>query len=292
VILLKDQQYTPFVSNALQKKLNERENSADFSANIQDSFGQEWKDYGKILAEHEKEFYQYFDIIDLNRLKELRVCDLGCGNGRWSYFLKDLCKEIILVDFSDAIFTTRKNLRDADNCLFFMGDLKALPFKNDFVDFLFCLGVLHHLPTSCLNEVRNLKNFASELLVFLYYAFDNRPVYFRGILKVVTVLRLQLSKIQSPILRRVFTTVGTYSLYLPMIYLGHILKPLHLSSYIPLYDFYHDKSVQRIQQDVYDRFFMSIEQRVSRTEILKLRDTFSEVIIADKLPYWHFLCIR
>ena len=39
--------------------------------------------------------------VDIEKLQEKRVSDLGCGNGRWSYFLKDKCREIILVDFSD-----------------------------------------------------------------------------------------------------------------------------------------------------------------------------------------------
>jgi hypothetical protein len=49
-------------------------------------------------------------------------------------------------------------------------------------------------------------------------------------------------------------------------------------------------SLTRIRQDVYDRFFTSIEQRVSKQEILELSDTFSEIVISDEVPYWHFLC--
>jgi SAM-dependent methyltransferase len=292
IILLEERQYTPFIRNTLQTATKRDEVSPEFSTKIQYSFGAEWKSYDQVLPEHAQEFQQYFDLVDVSRLQAKRVCDLGCGNGRWSYFLQDACQAIILVDFSDAIFTARKNLADADNCLFFMGDLKSLPFTPDAFDFLFCLGVLHHLPTSCLDEVRNLKKFAPELLIFLYYAFDNRPFYFRWLLKIITCLRVQLAKTQSLAFRNVFTKLGTYGLYLPLIYVGYLLKPLHLSSHVPLYDFYHNKSVKRIQQDVYDRFFTSIEQRVSRKEILRLRDTFSEVIVADHLPYWHFLCRR
>jgi hypothetical protein len=61
---------------------------------------------------------------------------------------------------------------------------------------------------------------------------------------------------------------------------------------VPLYDFYAGKSRARIEQDVYDRFFTGIEQRVSRAEIQRLRDTFRTVTISSGLPYWHFLCER
>lgn len=294
VILSEPGQYTDFVRTQLQLGTHSIPNhkQGDFAEDVQFTFGEEWQNYDKILVEYEKEFSQYFDIIDLDTLRNCRVCDLGCGIGRWSYFLKDICKELVLVDFSNAIFVARKNLSGADNCLFFMGDLKRLPFKNNFVDFLFCLGVLHHLPTPCLNEVRNLQRFAPRLLVFLYYALDNRPLYFRLILQAITLLRQSICKIRNPIFRKVFAQTGTFLLYLPLILVGHLLKPLKLSSYIPLYDFYYDKSVQRIEQDVYDRFFTPIEQRVSRKEILELQDTFSSVLVSNKIPYWHFLCCR
>ena len=264
--------------------------AGDFARDIQSTFGQEWTKYPAILEEHKKEFGQYFDLVDTGSLKDKRVSDLGCGNGRWSYFLKDKCRELVLIDFSDAVFVARNNLRDANNCIFFMCDIKSLPFKENFCDLIFTLGVLHHLPTDCLNETRALKKYAPQLLVFLYYALDNRPVYFRVMLKAVTVLRLLLSRIQSEILREVVSVAGTLLIYKPMIGLGRILELFGAGKYVPLFEFYRDKSFTRIEQDVYDRFFTRIEQRVTRREISRLTDTFFEVKISENLPYWHFLC--
>ncbi|MCK4533605.1 class I SAM-dependent methyltransferase [bacterium] len=294
IILSEPNEYTCFVKKKLQVKSTDigTIKSTHFAEDIQYTFGAEWETYDKILMEHEKEFTQYFDIVNLTAFRNACVCDLGCGNGRWSYFLKDICKKIILIDFSDAIFIARKNLSGVNNCLFFMCDLKKLPFKNNFVDFLFCLGVLHHLSTPCINEVRNLKKFAPRLLIFLYYSLDNRPKYFRAILGIVTFLRLFICKIRNPIFRRIFSQIGTFFLYVPLIFLGKLMKPLKLSSNIPLYDAYHNKGIERIQQDVYDRFFTRVEQRVSRNDILKLNDTFENVKISNNLPYYHFLCSK
>mgnify|MGYP000347176402 FL=1 len=66
-----------------------QEEISHISQDIQYSFGEEWKQYNKVLPEHESEFKQYFDIVNLDDLKGKRVCDLGCGIGRWSYFLKE-----------------------------------------------------------------------------------------------------------------------------------------------------------------------------------------------------------
>jgi len=259
---------------------------------IRFTFGEEWRSYGTILPEHEEEFERYFDLVDLDALKGSRVCDLGCGMGRWSHFLKDRVRELVLVDFSEAVFVARRNLAGARNALFFKGDLTRLPFREDFADFLFCLGVLHHLPTPCLDEVRKLRRGAPEVLVFLYYALDNRPAYFRWLLAAVTVLRRVLCRVKDPFVRKAFSAAGAWGIYLPLVLLGRALRPLGLASRVPLYDFYHDKSMRRIEADVYDRFFTRIEQRVTRQEVLGLRDAFSEVKVSQSLPYWHFLLRR
>lgn len=263
----------------------------DFAEDIQFTFGEEWQRFPKILPEHEYEFRQYFDLVNISDLKDSRVCDLGCGIGRWSYFLRDKCRELVLVDFSEAIFVARKNLIEADNVIFFMGDLKDLPFRDSFADFLFCLGVLHHLPTNALDEVRGLKRYAPVLLIYLYYALDNRAFYFRILLAFATLLRKMMSKTRNPSLRSLLTLAAT-GLYVPFISLGRILKPLGISKYIPLYEGYGGKSLERIRQDVYDRFFTRIEQRFSRKQILELGDTFRKVVVSDQLPYWHFVCER
>jgi len=261
-----------------------------FAGDIQFTFGKEWQKYPEILPGHEAEFKLYFDLVNTGDLAGARICDLGCGIGRWSYFLKDKARELVLLDFSEAIFVARKNLEGAKNCLFFMGDIKELPFRENFAALVFSLGVLHHLPTDALDEVRALAKYSKKLLIFLYYSLDNRPYLWRAILGIVTLVRGALSGIKSEGARAFLTGTLTWLVYLPLIQAGKLLELAGLGSYVPLYDFYHDKTVQRIKQDVYDRFFTRIEHRYSRKEIAGLKDTFKEVKISDRLPYWHFLC--
>jgi SAM-dependent methyltransferase len=266
--------------------------TADVAEDIQYTFGAEWQEHRAILPEHATEFAQYFDLVDLRSLRDARVCDLGCGSGRWSIFLKDHCREIVLVDFSEAIYVARDNLRRADHCLFFRGDVLSLPFAGDFADVIVCLGVLHHLPVPCLDAAKSLARFAPRLLIYLYYALDNRPAFFRALLRVVDGARATLSQIRSPRFRRAFARFGAAGVYRPLIALGHLLEPLGLGRHVPLHDVYRGKSTRRIEQDVYDRFFTRIEQRVSRAQIEELRTDFTEVRVSDALPYWHFLLIR
>lgn len=294
IILLDTSQYPASFKIRSNKQHTFKDKVADkpshFAEDIQFTFGEEWQKFPEILPEHKQEFLQYFDLADLSAMRNYTICDLGCGIGRWSFFLRDKCRQLILVDFSDAIFVARHNLANSNNILFFMCDLKTLPFRNDFADFLFCIGVLHHLPTPALDEVRRLQKYSPKLLIYLYYALDNRPFYFRFLLSIVTRLRLTVATQRSALFREVFTWFGTIGIYLPLLALGTALRPIGLSHCIPLYEGYKGKSLNRIRQDVYDRFFTRIEQRFSKKQITTLDDTFSKVIISDKLPYWHFIC--
>lgn len=293
IVLLDDDQIPAGVKRRLLlKDEHAARDRPEFAEDIQFTFGEEWKSFPKILPEHEKEFHQYFDVVDLDELKGQRVCDLGCGIARWSHFLKDDVKELMLVDFSEAIFVARSNLRTCNHAIFFMGDLKRLPFRDDFADFIYCIGVLMTLPADALEETRALARYAPKLLIYLYWALDNRPLHFRLLLKAVTVLRESVCRIRNPRFRMAFTWFGLIFLYRPLILLGRSLNAFGLSHHVPLYDFYQDKAQERIRQDVYDRFFTRIEQRVSRKQIMRLEDTFSRVVISEGLPYWHFLCQR
>ena len=261
-----------------------------FSDEIQSSFGAEWQQFSDILDEYVDIFQQYFDIVPDRLLDGTRIIDLGCGTGRWSYFLRSRARQLVLVDFSEAIFVARKNLVDAPNTLFFLGDVTALPFRNRSADFAISLGVLHHLPVEALAVTRQLSRLAPSLLIYLYYALDNRPLIYRMLFALVNVLRKVTSRVRNERARNLLSWLGAAIMYQPLVLLGKVLKNYSLSRHVPLYEGYRDRTFAFMRQDCYDRFFTGIEQRFSRDEILSLSDTFSNVTISDSVPYWPFLC--
>lgn len=279
---------------AVRERLGARSVSpqtGSFADDIQFTFGAEWTEHGEILPEHTQEFSDYFDLVDLDALHDVRVADLGCGSGRWASFVAPHCREIVLADFSEAIFVARRNLNEATNAIFVMADVTDLPFGDDAFGFSYCLGVLHHLPVPAMDACRSLARLGPELLVYLYYALDNRPAYYRWLLAAVTSVRTKLSRVRSKRARAALSFGIAALVYVPMAFLGKI-GGARARRYVPLADTYAGKSLRRLQQDAYDRFFTRIEQRFSRRDISALRDTFDEVDVSDRLPYWHFLCRR
>lgn len=287
-----ESEWPPHVTSRLGARGGGDSGRADFAEDIQFTFGEEWKTFSAVLPDHEKLFEAYFDQVDLETLRDSRVCDLGCGMGRWSYFVATHCREIVLVDFSDAIFVARRNLAGCGNAIFVQADIRRLPFAPDCADFLFSLGVLHHLPTPALQEVVALRPYAPLLLVYLYYALDGRPWHFRAALRAATAIRSVLARVRSTAVRAGLTWMIALLIYRPMVGLGHLLSLIGLGKYVPLYEGYRGRSLSDIRLDAYDRFFTRIEQRVTRDQILTLRASFSRVDVAPTFPYWHFTCER
>ena len=263
----------------------------EFAPDIQSSFGEEWTHHNQILDEHLDEFRRYFDLVDVDGLRHAVVADLGCGSGRWASFVAPRCRTVVVCDFSDALLVARDNLRRYDNVIYVLGDVLQLPFGADAFDIAYCLGVLHHLPVDALEACRRLSPFAPELLVYLYYALDNRPAHFRLVLAAVTAVRRQLARVTDRRVRDAATWLIAVAVYLPLSRLGRVL-PAKVGKGLPLADTYGRSTIRRMRQDVEDRFFTGIEQRFRRDEILALRDTFGEVVLSDGLPYWHFLLRR
>lgn len=290
IIILEPWQYPERVRQALGSA-SVKGAASDFAEDIQFSFGAEWSKFQEVLPDHKELFRQYFDLIDLKTYHDKRVCDMGCGAGRFSYHFEPFCREIVLLDFSEAIFVARNNLRHSDKALFFMADVRKTPFRDLAFDFVFSLGVLHHLPTPALNEVRGLHRLSRDVVIYLYYALDNRPLYFRLLNGLVSIVRQRLAKVRGERFRHFMTHLISLGVYYPLVYLGHMMEVVGKGKYVPLYQGYKNMSGKHIRQDVYDRFFTSIEQRVSRKQILELQDTFREVIVSENLPYWHFRCL-
>lgn len=77
--------------------------------------------------------------IPINLIKNKVILDMGCGSGRYSIALKKLgAKKVIGLDESEAKQFKYKGVR------YIRGNVLNVPFKDNYFDFVFCNGVLHH----------------------------------------------------------------------------------------------------------------------------------------------------
>jgi SAM-dependent methyltransferase/uncharacterized protein YbaR (Trm112 family) len=72
--------------------------------------------------------------------------EIGCGAGRHSALTASIAKEHFAVDLSRAVDVAFARNRALGNCHVVQADAFHLPFRPATFDYVFCLGVLQHLP--------------------------------------------------------------------------------------------------------------------------------------------------
>lgn len=124
-------------------------NSKDASINLKrrtsDSFGFEWDTFSDIVKEYEANFFSYISPIEESFFRDKLVLDAGCGAGRHTYYAAKFGAEVVAVDLSKAVESAYKNTRQFSKVHVMQTDIYSLPFSQEF-DYIFCIGVLDHLP--------------------------------------------------------------------------------------------------------------------------------------------------
>ena len=166
-----------------------------------EGFGDEWRRFDQSeLPEDElrSTFEQYFAVFPWQDLPEGAVgFDLGCGSGRWARLVAPRVGTLHCVDASaEALDVARTTLAAEPNCEFHVASVDALPFADASMDFGYSLGVLHHVPDTAgalRSAARALKP-GAPLLVYLYYAFDNQPAWYRAVWRATDLARRVISR--------------------------------------------------------------------------------------------------
>jgi ubiquinone/menaquinone biosynthesis C-methylase UbiE len=155
-------------------------------------FGEEWDSFDQTAldeVEWHELFERYFAIFPWSSLPaHAEGFDLGCGSGRWAAGVVERVGTLNCIDPSDkALDVCRRRLQASYNARFHHASVDAIPLPDGSQDFGYSLGVLHHIPDTAAamaDCVRKLKP-GAPFLVYLYYAFDNRPLWFRWIWRAI-----------------------------------------------------------------------------------------------------------
>lgn len=260
-----------------------------------DSFGDEWTQFQSFEEEEIKLIGdEYFDIVDDTMLNDkMSVLDVGCGTGRWTKYVAKRAKFIEAVDPSHAVFSATKLLRGTPNIRITQAEVSNLPFEAESFDFVFSLGVLHHIPDTqqaMIDAVKMLKK-GGHFLVYLYYDLDNRGMVFKMIYYFSNLIRLLVNKLPQK-LKAFVCDLLAFTLYLPLIFFARLVKMIAPSKNwyrkIPL-SAYVNKSIHVIRNDSLDRFGTPLEQRFTKKEIkiMMEKSGLQDIVFSTKEPYWH-----
>jgi SAM-dependent methyltransferase len=123
-----------------------RTSEADAIRRTRESFGYQWTQFAEMVIDFRENFLNYIRPLDESFFPGKLGLDLGCGFGRHIYNAAKFGAEMIGVDLSDAIESTRVNTKDLPNVHLVQADVYHLPIKPGVLDFAYSIGVLHHTP--------------------------------------------------------------------------------------------------------------------------------------------------
>ena len=259
-------------------------------------FGHEWSTFQQgehelSASDREAVFGSYFRIFPWEILPPDAVgIDVGCGSGRWSVMVAPRVGHLHLLDASpDALAVAKKNLSQVANTTFHLASAGDIPLQNGSLDFAFSLGVLHHVPDtpSAINAVASKLKKGAPFLIYLYYALDNRPWWFRAVWKFSNIFRIVICRLPAN-LRLLISQIIAATVYWPLARIAALVERAGLpTTLIPL-EAYRYRSFYVMRTDAYDRFCTSLEKRFTRRQIEQmLCDAgFDAIRFSEQVPFW------
>ena len=182
-----------------------------------------------------------------------------------------------------------KRSDDINNVYFYNETIEKCSLKNNTQDFGYVLGVLHHLtdPYEGLKKCVDLLKPGAPILIYFYYSFENRPIWFKFIWLLSNFMRKIISKMPN-FFKNLICEIIAFLVYLPLSRLAKLAENANLNfSSFPLYE-YRNKPIYTLRTDARDRFGTIIEHRMSKKELLLMMEKSKLINIkfSEESPYW------
>jgi len=236
------------------------------------SFGYEWQAFSEMLADYESNFRWYFERFASDSFAGKRILDAGCGTGRHTFHMaRSGAGEVVAMDFSQAIEVAARNNRENQNTHFVQADIYHPPFPPDSFDFVYSLGVLHHLPEpeKGFRTLLPLLRAGGYMNIYLYWNLEGEAAWRRAALSAVTNVRRVTTRMPHALLKKLSWLIAAgfqVAFVLPSRALARFNLTRSLADRVPL-GHYRKYSFRVLYTDQFDRFSAPLENRYGRAEV-------------------------
>jgi SAM-dependent methyltransferase len=258
------------------------------------SFGSEWARYDQSgLSQQELGalFDTYFHVFPWDALPPAAEgFDMGCGSGRWARLVAPRVGRLNCIDpAQEALAVAGRTLSGLSNVRLLHASADSGAIAPASQDFGYSLGVLHHIPDTkaALASCVQLLKPGAPFLLYLYYRFDNRPLWYQGLWRASDLLRSGISRLPEAA-KSAVTDVLAAAAYWPLARFALLVEKLGGNpAPLPL-SFYRSQSFYTMRTDSRDRFGTPLERRFTRAEIaaMMMSAGLEQIRFSEREPYW------
>jgi SAM-dependent methyltransferase/uncharacterized protein YbaR (Trm112 family) len=234
------------------------------------SFGFEWQRFPEMYAEWEQQFLDYMQPHDAAFFHGKKMLDAGCGNGRFAYYAGKYGAEVWAIDLGPAVEVARRNTESIGSVEVLQADLHNAPFDYESFDFIYSIGVLHHLPdpeAAFRNLLRYLKP-GGEIQIYLYWKPEKQPVK-AVLLAGVAAMRRMTTRLPHGMIHTLAFPLAVFAFAFfvwPYRVLRKIPRLKGLAEKLPMKQ-YASFPFRVCVNDQLDRFSAPIENRYTRSDV-------------------------
>jgi hypothetical protein len=125
------------------------------------------------------------------------------------------------------------------------------------------------------------------MLIYVYYAFDNRPAWFRLLWRASDLLRRAISRAPFRV-KSAFAELFALVVYWPLARAAWLFEKLHCNVANWPLSAYRLDSFYRLRTDALDRFGTRLEHRMTRAQITSMMENagLRDISFSDAVPFW------
>jgi len=234
------------------------------------SFGFEWNQFPHMYEEWQESFLSYMRPHPPEFFSRKKVLDAGCGNGRFAYYAARYGAEVWALDLSSAVIVAQHNTKGLERTYVIQGDLHRPPFAFESFDFIYSIGVLHHLPDpeGAFRELLRFLKPGGEIQIYLYWKPENQPIK-KALLTLISTVRQITTRLPHSVVHVLAfpASVIAFALFVwPYRILRRIPGLQQLAEALPMKQ-YSNLPFRVCVNDQLDRLSAPIENRYTRKEV-------------------------
>ena len=208
-----------------------------------------------------------FEKLDL-----MDCLEVGCGAGRFTEILLELCRHVVSVDLSDAVDANKLNFPISASHQIIQGDVMKLPLRHQNFELVVCLGVIQHTP----NPEATIQALANQVKVGGWLVIDHYAKSLAWNFRSARYIRPFLKRLKPEVSFRIIEKIYFISKPLYQVSTNRIYRKL-LNMLLPVV--YFDQEIPELGKEFRDDWSI-LDSFDGLTDWYKHRRTKGQIKIA------------